>query len=309
MSEGDAPLAGFENVDMSQLGLSPTGQPLMPRAEEEPSEPEVLVEPTEEPTESEEAPEVDEPEEPAELADPNALVELPDGTTITLERARQLAAMELAFRTTPDAERRITEALRPSGLDRPVPQGPADSPLPAPVAAQPPPDLDLDDPAVRYMWTQQQEVQAQVQALRDTIATQNRTQEQLQAQQAAVGLQAARNNIVARYGLNPDELAQVEQSAAKYANLQQLIADEGGSIERAAVRAMEGAIALDPQMRNRITQPKETAKDKDRKTKLSALAGTSGSAPRTEPAVPLDNKQKVEAMAADIARAVSGQQV
>lgn len=304
----DEPIAGFESVDMTQLGLSPTGEALSPTAVDLPDpEPEPEPEPVED-----QAPEVEpEPEPEPEPVTDDAEFELPDGSKMSVGRLRELAALDHTFRSSPEIQRRVTDALQPSlgGEPAAAPVGTVLPPSQAPAAVAPPPELDLEDPIARYVWTQTQAHAAEVQALKQTIDAQNETQRQLQANQAAVGLAAARNNVAQRYGLNPDELAQVEQTAGRVANLQGLINEEGGSIERAAVRAMEVAIASDPQMRNRLIQPTESQADKTRKTKLSALAGTSGSAPRTEPATPLSNKQKVEAMAADIARAVSGQQV
>lgn len=323
--------AGFEHVDLSELGFGPDGSRVAPVHQDPPivdpqatvADPEPEPEPESAPESTPAEPEVPPTSEPeAEPAPPEPVgddteVELPDGSKIPLGRLRELAQLDATFKSSPDIQRRVIEAVRPQPdlaqrrvETQPEPEA-VSPPVPsAPVAVTPPPDLDLDDPIGRFVWTQHQAQQAELARIGQLIEQQNQYQQQSARQQAEVGLQAARNNVAQRFGLNPDELAQVEQTAGRVANLQGLLTEEGGSYERAAVRAMETAIASDPQLRSRlITPPPESATDRTRRQNLTALAGSSASAPRTEPTKPLGKEERVAAMAAEIRNAAQGQSV
>jgi hypothetical protein len=313
---------GWEQVNLQSLGL-PEGDTLTPSPTGAITEPPVApvdlppVEPTSEPVPDGAPVEAVEPEpEPDEASETepqgdDAEVELPDGSHLTVRRLRELAQIDNVFQTSPDIQRRVMEAIQPvpASQGEREPQGATTALSAPPAAVTPPPEFDLEDPAIKYLWTAQQQQQAEFARLQQVIDQQQRTAQFQQQQYAQSGMAAARHNIATRYGLNPDEVAAIEQKAARVVNLEGLLADHGGSIEQAGVAAMETAIALDPQLRSRLSKTADTPADKQRKTRLSSLAGTSGGAPRIEPApTPMTPQQRQEAMAAELDRAATGQQ-
>jgi hypothetical protein len=262
------------------------------------------------------------------------MVQLPDGSVISTARLQELATIDQAFRQDPRIAGAVREAVERNGIAAvaPPPQ-PAVPPIPgytpqgytpAPaVAPQPvvpaasfppvqlPPDVDPDDPTVRWI-VQQQQAQSQQLAQREQAI-----QQQLAAQQqrsASAGIQEARAKIAQTYPhLTFDDIASAEAQASARGLGYHFTSMYGEDYGRAFYEAIETAAVAMPELRPKILAPAPAASvtpirgaQGERAKKLTALAGSGGTAPRTEPAPQkLSREQKVEGMAEMIAQSLA----
>ncbi len=284
--------------------------------------------------------EVDEEDEELEDGEQLAegMVQLPDGTVISTQRLAELAQIDQAFRQDPRVAGAVREAVERTGLaavappPRPAvppipgytPEGYAPSPTQpgyppaaaappayAPPAVQLPPDVDPEDPTVRWVIQQQQATAFQQQQREQAI------QQQLAAQQqrsASAGVQEARAKIAQAYPhLTFDDISAAEAQATARGLGYHFTAMYGDDYGRAFYEAIETAAVAMPELRPKILAPAPSAsvtpirgKQGEKAAKLTALAGSGGTAPRTEPAPQkLSNEQKVQGMAAMIEQSLA----
>jgi hypothetical protein len=282
------------------------------------------------------APEGEEEEHEDEI--PEGHVQLPDGTSISLDRLRELATMDQAFRENPTVATAVRDAVQRNGMLAPPPAPPVAPDIPgytpayqqpayqqpiyqqpaqqaaAPQGPQIPPDVEVDDPTVRWVLAQQAENQRQFQALQSQQAQILDATNQQMARASADALPRARDEIAKRYPhLTFDDIAKVEATAGER-GLGTHFLQQYGDPYRAAFEAMETAAIGMPDLRSKIlaappsgsVTPINKGTDGKRKQKLTSLAGTGGTAPRTEPTpVKLTDEQKRQGMADEIARAMT----
>jgi hypothetical protein len=262
-------------------------EPLNP-IEEVPSDPTPEEPPA--PVEPEPTPE---PEIPAA----GELVTLPNGSQVTLERLQQLAQIDQAFQTDPEIARAITEVvsqraprLTPSPAREPQVEIPADLP---------PPELDLEDPTVKALWSALQSTKAEVQEWK-------RSQSQAQAQMAYQAIASGKDEFAKKHNISPDELAVIDMRAAQMIDLNRLAQSRGGDFKSATVEALELAALADPNYRTKFIAP--APDDTKRKQNLNALAGGSGATPRSEPdPSTMTPEQRKQAMITELANSLKGQ--
>jgi hypothetical protein len=158
----------------------------------------------------------------------------------------------------------------------------------------------------------QQQAQAQQLAQREAAM-----QQQMAAQQqrsASAGIQEARSKIAQQYPhLTFDDIAAAEAQATARGLGYHFTSMYGEDYGRAFYEAIETAAVAMPELRPKILAPAPAAsvtpirgKQGERAAKLTALAGSGGTAPRTEPAPQkLTREQKVEGMAAMIEQSLA----
>ncbi len=282
-----------------------------------------------------EEPEEEELETGEELAE--GMVQLPDGSVISQARLAELAQIDQAFRQDPRIAGAVREAVERNGLagvapapQPPVPPIPGYTPQgyqpapytpPAPAAQAPvqpqfdprllPPDVDPDDPTVRWIVSQQQAQSQQLAQREQAIQAQLAAQQQ---RSAAAGIQEARDKIARTYPhLTFDDIASAEAQAGARGLGFHFTSMYGEDYGRAFYEAIETAAVAMPELRQKILAPAPSAsvtpirgKQGEKAAKLTALAGSGGTAPRTEPAPQkLTREQKVEGMAEMIAQSLA----
>jgi hypothetical protein len=156
-------------------------------------------------------------------------------------------------------------------------------PEPTPEPAKPPEWLDQDDPAQMAMWTRQQELENQVRAIAGN-------QQQIAQQQAvARATTEAESGISTFRALHPelteDDITKLRLHAVSLDIIDGLARNRSGP--DAILKALDIAYWDHPEFRARAVatpSPTEAKKEKaqERKGKLNALGGSSGSAPRQE---------------------------
>lgn len=182
------------------------------------------------------------------------------------------------------------------GQVQPPASEPAPQPAPAPVTSsvQEVPELDLDDPAIRFLLQQQQQLAEQVQMLAGGVQqTQSQQQAQQQAQNEAL-IKRAMTSFQTEHSLNDDSMNNIRQAAARLnvlPSLMQGVDPITGAPSRpdpltAMERAFEIAMMMSPEHRQQefAREVQRRVTDSRRKQKLAGLSGSSGSVPRTTPA-------------------------
>lgn len=279
------------------------------QAPDEPQEPDETG-PESEPGESGETPETapDEPSgpPPESPATPTAqdVWEYENGLRIDREQAQVYAEFERFLLENPQVAEAISNAVNAQR----APAAPTAEQTPqSPAPSAPPEGLDLDDPAVRILW---EELQSQRAATQQVLA---RHEQQLNNQNQATTeslINRASLEFQKAHSLSNDEMTKVKDAAGRLQvlpSLMQPLDPFTGQPRRVdPMQAIEKAFDIAywqmPELRDREMQrvTKQAREDRKRKTKLSALGGSSGSTPRSVN-VPNDPKARREAMIAEIA--------
>jgi hypothetical protein len=242
-------------------------------AVEDGAEPEAEPEPEVE-TEAEAEPEPVEPE-PAPAAAAPQTVNV-DGVAVPVEEA-------VAYLTKREAQRQA-ESIKPE---------------PAPEPPKPPEWLDQDDPAQVAMWTRQQELERQIQQI-------GQNQQQVAQQQAVARAQADANSGISTFRtlhpeLSEDDITTLRTHAVSLDIIDGLARTRSGA--DAIAKALDIAYWDHPEFRARANAEPSPAKVKaaeraERKEKLNALGGSSGSVPRQETrSVPKTDREMKDAAA------------
>lgn len=170
---------------------------------------------------------------------------------------------------------------------------------PPPEPPKPPEWLDQDDPAQMAMWTRQQELEKQVAAIAGN-------QQQIAQQQAVaratndaeLGISTFRTS---HPELTEDDISKLRLHAVSLDIIDGLARTRSGP--EAILKALDIAYWDHPEFRARaVATPspadEKKAKAQERKGKLNALSGSSGSAPRQEPKPDLSTDHAAKAAAA-----------
>ena len=297
--------AAMQRVREGRLAALTSDPPIPPTAESDPVEPVTPatsdpIEPVEtapvEPIESAEPTESIAPTEPTEPT-----IEI-NGQSYQLSEVQSLIEFDNALRSNPALFYRIQEAVR-SPLDQPYNpnvrqqvQEPVTEP-PTPPAFSLPPDLDLDDPATKFMADQFTNLQSQYQSL----AEQNsRFSEYLNQQQSQLTNNSIELGITNFRKDNPDitdtEFLQLREEIQRTQLLSGL-AQTGMDIASATKEAFERSMWATPGIRDRILHAKEIVsleeqrEERTRQAKLTSLSGSSSTTPRVPtPTTPVDRK-------------------
>lgn len=276
------------------------------------------------PDEGEEAPEPDEsgetpeaaPDEstgtpPESPATPTAqdVWEYENGLRIDREQAQVYAEFERFLLENPQVAEAISNAVNTQRAPAAPTAEQTGPQKPAPPSA-PPEGLDLDDPAVRILWEELQTQRAATQQVNDLIA---RHEQQLSQQNQATTeslINRASLEFQKAHSLSNDEMTKIKDAAGRLQvlpSLMQPLDPFTGQPRRVdPMQAIDQAFNIAywqmPELRERELQrvTKEAREDRKRKTKLSALGGSSGSTPRST-SVPNDPKARRDAMIAEVA--------
>lgn len=274
-------------------------------AEDVPEEPEPAGEP--EPGPEGDGAEPPPPEEPEETAAPEEPAPPAAGTpswrfddldvTVDETLARQYALFEHRLKTDPAFMAAVAAAVQP-------PPGPGPGPGPLPGRAgphpaggpglEPPPDVDLDDPTAQWMAAQVAQLSQAQQAQQQALVAQQRW---IETQQADVSRSIVEQSVAAyqtAQGLSDADMAEIRHVAGTQVQLPASAAtDPAGAIHQ----ALEIARWAIPRFREAAIDAAKGQVEGDRKRqrKLAAVAGSSGSAPRT-PAEPRNADERKEGL-------------
>jgi hypothetical protein len=254
----------------SQFGLD---EPAVekPAAETEPEEPEPVV--------------AEEPAEPAPAPAASPDVVLIDGREVPVTEARSLIDLRNYLASHPDKAQEVRQVIE-------------GKPAPEPEPAKPPEWLDQDDPAQMAMWTRQTELENQIRQIGNT--QRQSIEEQTRARASADANAGIATFRAAHPELSEDDLTTLRTHAVALNIIDGLAKSRSGP--DAILKALDIAYWDHPEFRARASEtptPTEAkaAKAADRKGKLNALGGSSGSAPRSEakPDLSSDSSAKKEA--------------
>ena len=235
------------------------------------------------------------------------------------DRLQELAVLDHAFRTRPDVHQAVTDAMNRGGLlpgmgappAPPLPPAalppsipPAGVAPPAPWAPPPaagiplPTDVDPEDPTVRWVISQREE-------LRGLIGQQQQQLAQAQAASLNSAISRARHDASRKYpNLTFDDWARLEAYGTQMGFATGHYGRNGDFYE-AARFALETAAETIPDqaIRSRLSsRPATTATDAQRQAALTALAGTGAPSPRTDTTqvTTMNREQRVQGMAREL---------
>lgn len=187
-----------------------------------------------------------------------------------------------------------------------------------PPAETPPPDLDLDDPAVKHLYDQSVAQARELQALNERLSNHDDFLNRQRQETSASLVNRAKASFQQRMELDDVQMGRLEQIAAGLQILPALAQGfnpstgqyESPDTLAAVERALEVAYWTQPETREREFQRQvsQRATDNKRKQKLAAVSGNSGSVPRSLPA-PQTQEGRRQAMIQEVATAMSGNTV
>jgi hypothetical protein len=210
-----------------------------------------------------------------------------DGVELPLDEIRSLRQLRDYITAHPEAAQKLYTPEEPS----------------APPEPQIPEWLDTDDPAQMAMWRQINEQNRQINEL--TAAQQQDRQESANrtaANETEAAVNIFRNN---HPELSEDDIWTLRRHATASGIAEGVIKAHG--VAAGVPKALDLAYLDHPEFRARAAgEPtpaeKRAATAKERKDKLSALGGSSGSTPRTNPAPDLSSDNAAKKAAADFLR-------
>jgi hypothetical protein len=257
-----------------------------------------------------------EPEGETETQEPTEEPEPQPTSTLTPERIQAFEQFDNLLRTNPQLGQLVNGVLNGQiSLDEAQEIA---SQAEVPVAAEPPPDLDLDDPAVRHLYEQHQAQARQLQELNDRVVAHDDFLNNQQRETSASLVNRARASFQQQYELDDIQMERLEQTAAGLQILPALARGfnpstgqyESPDTLAAIERALEVAYWTQPENREREYQRQmnQRTTDNKRKQKLAAVSGNSGSVPRSSPA-PQTQEGRRQAMIQEVATAMSGNTV
>ena len=199
----------------------------------------------------------------------------------------------------------LGRTIRESGLQPTAPLVTEGESVPPPTVETPPtpptiPDyIDVDDPVQMGLWNELQSVKEQVAA---TTTTVKQSAEESARVQAEATLERALSAYRTKYpSVTDTDLALIRPQAALIVNP---MIQQHGPVD-GMVRALYVASLENDTTRNKVLGIDTTSpevKSETRKRKLSALSGTSGSAPKTSPSRPqyTSDRDVVNALAKEL---------
>lgn len=263
----------------------------------------------------------------------------PSGTPFDPQELAQLQAIRDQLRADPELRSKIADHFvgrtAPQVVGpRTAPTDPSVQPIAPPAPFQPaiqpqqpfqtstPPgvpagldQLDLEDPAIKFLWDTIQGQQAEIQRTRQTVEqTQQLTAQQV-SQQVNDQYEVAAKGFKTKYELEDKDLTHLSEVAARMGVMPQLLSGVDPltglpvrpDVIAAVDRALEIAYFTDPTYRQREweRQGKQRRSDAQRQQRLAAVSGSPASVPRTSPA-PTTAEGRKDAMLGEVASMLRG---
>lgn len=240
-----------------------------------------------------------------------------DGKQVPLEEVQAAIQWNEVLRNNPALFNRIQEAVR-TPLDQPynpnvqqITEPPASITPPAPPVLELPEDLDLEDPATRYMVSQFKTLQDRQVEYEAQMSQYDAHRKQQESQYVESAISSGRAQFQTdNPDITPDELLLLEEEIGRTQILAGLRStNPNQDLSSATKEAFERTMWATPSIRDRLLHAKEIIsleqhrEDQERARKLSALSGSTSNTPRVPtPTTPADKKAS---MINEIAAAMS----
>lgn len=242
-------------------------------------------------------------------------IDLGNGVTMSRAEVEQIANLRLWMQQYPDQTEQFIGVL--TGQYDVVPRG--QQPEPEPESTLPPlddEDLSYLPPAVQARLRAIDEMEARLREQQQAVHRTSSEVEQYQQQQAAAAAAAAYSQAVevglatfrdSHPDLTDDDIITIRQEAAQL-GIASRIAEQTGDPVRAVNESMEIAFLRSPEFRQRELDAlqQQVAQEAQRRRKIDAVAGNSGSAPRTTRA-PSTPEERMAAMVEELRAATRGE--
>ncbi len=245
--------------------------------------------PEQPPVEGEEgqsSPEQEEPEgeAPPPPAQPQPQLYTLGDRQLTKEQAESLVGLYDFIQQHPNEALAFMDVLEGRAQ---VVRGEAQSPSPSEASSpqfSPPAEEDWEfvPQSLRERMAKLDEMEQRFAAHEDFLRRQQEQQALAYAQQAAVAVEKGVEQFRSRYDVTDEDLEKIRNEAARLQLADRLLAEVGDPV-RAVDEALEIALLRNPEFREREIarkQQEQLLADEKRQRKLSAIAGSSGSAPR-----------------------------
>jgi hypothetical protein len=224
------------------------------------------------------------------------------GDGLPPERISELNALHSWMEANPEQAMALLQARTAPAVAEPERAAPVVSPQP--VAAEPPPDLDLEDPAIRYLYDR---LQRQEQAL---LRVGQQSQEQI-----VRGHMSSVDQGLARFSqehpdLSAEDIMAIRQSPATQNIFAAYAQQNPNDIAGAAHRAFNDGMWTVPTVRqaqlDKVAAPAVTELDRARQNRWSGVQGGQGG---TRPLAPMTKQERDQGMHEAIRQAMTGSAV
>jgi hypothetical protein len=256
-------------------------------------------------------------EPPSEPPDAGDFLEL-DGTRYPRSQIQAAADFQRHLTSDPQLQRLITDYLTATPAP---PQQVAPQVAPASPSSEVPPELDMEDPSMRALYTliqrNNEQINNQIAQLSQGVNTTYEQSMAAQRQQIDAQYHTASASFAKDHSLGDDEVEQLSQVAARLGvlpSLMQGIDPITGSPTspdpiRAFSRALEIAMYQVPEYRDReFRRSVETMQQEAQKKKLlGAVGGSSGSVARTTAPPQPGSPESKRAMLAEVGAMLNGE--
>lgn len=248
---------------------------------------------------------------------------LPDsldfGEKGTYSRAEieNLLAFQAFVRDNPGVAQQIAAIVQGQPDTIANPNAPTTTATGKPYSQTVPEGLDLDDPSVKALWDEHIATRTRLDQLQPMVESATQALNSQKAEQAGVFLNRARDAFAKEYDLTPEDVARVQTVAGNMNILPAMMSpiDPITGLPRvvdpldAIASTFKTAYALMPEFEAK-RQAKYNAvarTDQTRKKKLSSLAGSSGSVPKSQtPREPKTANERRNAMIQEVAATMFG---
>lgn len=263
-------------------------------------EPEGSEPPTSPPVE-----ESDEP--PAPPAEPESAP-----TSLSDAEVAQLVAFRDELRENPELASLVSNYFAGQQPPAPAPESsqpvPPEPTAPASPALTPPPDLDLDDPAIKAVWEANVANHQRIAQLESMFQVQQQQARLAQSAQSESFYNRATESFRQSHNLEKSDIDRISQVAARMGVLPSLMS--GVDPITGLPSRPDPLTALDRALQIAYDQlpeyhPEQTEKNTQRKQRLAAVSGRSGSVPRATP-VPTDAAGKTAMLITEVASMLNG---
>jgi hypothetical protein len=257
-----------------------------------------------------------EPEQPpTSLDDSNDFIQLGD-ERYPRSQIEAAASFQQRLIADPQLQQLITGYLTGQTPQLTQPTQTPTTPSQPDISAQPPTDLDLDDPSIRALYQLVTSQSEQLQRLNQGLQTNIEVQAAQQRSQIDALWNQASTSFASDHSLQPDDVERLSQVAARLGVLPQLMqgvdpitgAPSTPDPINAFTRSLEIAMWMVPEYRTRETRRTvSTMQEESQKRKLlGAVGGSSGSVARTQPPPAPGTPEAKRAMLAEVGAMLTG---
>lgn len=246
------------------------------------------------------------------------ILDFGDKGKVSRAEVENLLAFQAFVQANPAVAQQIAAVVEGADSDTIAnPKAPTTTPDGKPYSEKVPEGLDLEDPAIAALWNEHLEVRRRLDSLQPQVDFATKTLNTQQAEQAGVFLSRVRDSFAKEHDLTPEDVARVQEIAGRMNILPALMApiDPLTGLPRkvdplsAIESAFKSAYAIMPEFEaKRLAKVNEqTRKDITKKKKLSSLAGSSGSVPKSQSQrEPKNAVERRNAMIAEVAQSMFG---